>query len=93
VNKVTTERHHASSGDSDLDGVRQIFKDRFTGKTLMANYLLRAQATSEEDCVLAATIDDGGVRAGLTPKPSVSVGYLRLKVTMKSLIGKGAPRY
>ncbi len=92
VNKVTTERHHASSGDRDLDGGRQIFIHRFMGQTFMANYLKRAQAISEDNCVLAATIDDDGVRDGLAPEPSVGVGYIRLKVTMKILIGEDAPR-
>jgi hypothetical protein len=76
----------------DLDGVRQIFIYRFTGNTFMANYLKRAQAISEDDCVLAATIDDDGVRDRLAPEPSVGVGYIRLKVAMKGLIREGAPR-
>jgi hypothetical protein len=92
LNKVTTKHHHASGGDGDLDGVRQIFIELCTGKTVMANYLKRTQATSEDNCIFVATVDDDGVWDGPTPEPSDGVGYLRLKVTMKSLVGKGAPR-
>jgi len=92
VNKVTTKHHHASGGDGDLDGVRQNCIELFTGKTVMANYLKRTQATSEDGCIFAATVDDDGVWDGLTPELSVGVVYLRLKVTMKSLVGEGASR-
>ena len=48
----------------------------------MANYLKWTQATSQNDRVLGAIVDDDGVRDGLTPQPGVAVGYLRLIVTM-----------
>ena len=92
VDKVTAKCHHAAGGDGDRDGVWQIFIERFTCETFHADYLKWTKATSQNDRVLGATIDDDGERNGLTPKIGVAVGYLWLIVAMQGLICEGAPR-
>ena len=82
VDKVTAKCHHAAGGYRDREGIRQIFIERLTGETFMADYLKWTRATSQNDRVLGATVDDDGVRDGLTPKLGVAAGYLRLIVTM-----------
>ena len=67
IKEVTTKHSHVSGGDGDDAGVRQFFIDRFTGKPLHAKYLNRTQTTFEDDCVLAADVDDDGKWDGLTP--------------------------
>ena len=92
MNIVSTKQHHASGGDGDFDGVRRICIDRHTSGALHGNYLKWTQATSKDDCILWAIVDDDRVGDMPPPDPSVGVGHLRLKVTMKSLIYEGAPR-
>ena len=73
VDKVTAKCYHAAGGDEDRDGVRQIFIERLTGETFVANYLKWTQATSQNDRVLGAIVDDDGVRNGFPQSPALGL--------------------